>query len=382
MSKYRWRSAAIAILVCPLLSAQDRTSTAGNAHPFAKTFQPFLDDHSMAGAVFLVADRTKVLDEETIGYADLATKRPMRTNQEFWIASMSKSFAGTALMMLVDEGKVKIDDPVEKYLPEFRNLMVQTPSGLVAANHPILVREILSHTSGIAKEPDNRGIPLAEQVKATAKTPLQSQPGTKYLYTNPGINTVGRIVEVASGMPYEQFLQERIFTPLGMKDTTFWPNDEQKSRLATAYHTDEKTGEQTALPAFALPDATYPKVYAWPSAGLFSTASDILKFCQMLLNGGEAGGHRYLSQAAIDTMSRTYTTPATGGSYGLGWQIEPNGYLHQGAFLTRMMIEPRNGLVEILMTQIVAPFTPRQLKVTGEFTHVADQAFAPAPNNP
>jgi CubicO group peptidase (beta-lactamase class C family) len=149
MSKYRWRSAAIAILVCPLLSAQDRTATAGNAHPFAKVFQPFLDDHSMAGAVFLVADRTKVLDEETIGYADLATKRPMRTNQEFWIASMSKSFAGTALMMLVDEGKVKIDDPVEKYLPEFRNLMVQTPSGLVAANHPILVREILSHPASI-----------------------------------------------------------------------------------------------------------------------------------------------------------------------------------------------------------------------------------------
>jgi CubicO group peptidase (beta-lactamase class C family) len=102
----------------------------------------------------------------------------------------------------------------------------------------------------------------------------------------------------------------------------------------------------------------------------------------MLLNGGEAGGHRYLSQAAIDTMSKTFTTQATGGSYGLGWQIEPDGYFHQGAFLTRMTIEPRNGLVEILMTQIVAPFTARQLQVTSVFTHIADQAFAPAPKNP
>ena len=220
------------------LRAQSAPTSTGqsNPHPFAAKFQPLVDNHTLAGAVCLVATKDRILDEEAIGYADLETKKPMAFDNEFWIASMTKPMTATALMMLVDEGKVKIDDPVENYLPEFTG---QTVSGSkdeppVPANHPILVREILSHTSGMVNLPE-RPVPgtLALHVQSYSESPLGAQPGTHFLYANANINTAGRIVEVVSGMPYEKFMQERIFTPLGMNDTTFQPDAAQMERLAS-----------------------------------------------------------------------------------------------------------------------------------------------------
>ncbi len=207
--------------------------------------QPFVDKHTLAGAVTLVASKDKVLSLEAVGFADVEAGKPMRPDALFWIASQSKPITATALMMLVDEGKVKLDDPVEKYLPEFRNqwLAVYQDKDAVLLKRPkqpITVRDVLSHTSGLPfrsamEEPTLDGLPLRDAVKSYAMTPLKFEPGTKYEYSNAGINTAGRIIEVVSGMPYEDFLDKRLFGPLGMKDTTFWPNEEQLGRLAKSY---------------------------------------------------------------------------------------------------------------------------------------------------
>ena len=159
----------------------------------------------------------------------------MRTDALFWIASQSKPITASALMMLVDEGKVKLDDPVEKYLPEFRDQWLtverdQEHMLLKKPKHPITVRNILSHTSGLPfasalEKPTLDGLPLRVAVGSYAMTPLLFEPDEKYQYSNAGINTAGRIIEVVSGMPYEDFLDKRLFEPLGMKDTTFWPNE-------------------------------------------------------------------------------------------------------------------------------------------------------------
>jgi CubicO group peptidase (beta-lactamase class C family) len=173
----------------------------------------------------------------------------MNTDGLFWIASMSKPITATALMMLVDEGKLRLDDPVEKYLPEFRGQMVVAEKDkdhvvLKKPAHAITVRNILSHTSGlVGRSPLERELDLLslrEGVITYGLSPLQFEPGSKYEYCNPGINTAGRLVEVLSGMPYEDFLQKRLFDPLGMKDTTFWPNDEQVKRLTKSYNSGTK----------------------------------------------------------------------------------------------------------------------------------------------
>lgn len=377
-------SAALLVLSLCGLHAQAvpaPVSASTSPHPFASVFQPLVDNHVMAGAVFLIANKDQVLDEETVGYADIEANKPMSTHNEFWIASMTKPLTAVALMMLVDEGKVSIDDPVEKYLPEFKGQMVQGPSGgpPVAASHPILIREILSHTSGMPNLPDDFATPLAERVKGYGHTPLASQPGTKFVYVNAGINTVGRIVEVVSGKPYEQFLQERILTPLGMTDTTFWPSEKQLARLASAYQAtpDGKGLLKAPRPLTPLPGE--PRLFAFPAGGLFSTAEDMLKFCRMMLQGGTYKGKRYISPQSIASMTRAYTTPATGGSYGLGWMITSNAFGHDGAFKTRMTIVPSEGLVEIFMVQLAKPLPDGADDVMRIFSKTAEQTFGHKP---
>jgi len=347
-------------------------------HPFTAKFQPLVDNHALAGAVFLVATRDKILDEEAVGYSDLDTKKPMSFDNEFWIASMTKPMTATALMMLVDEGKVSIGDPVEKYLPEFKGLMVSASKdeSPVPPNHAFLVREILSHTSGMTNLPErpNPGT-LVEHVQSYSQSPLGTQPGTHFLYANAGINTAGRIIEVVSGMPYEQFMQERIFTPLGMNDTTFRPDAAQMERLASAYlEAPDKNGLVKGICPL-LPRPGKPWSSPMPAGGLFSTAADLLKFCRMMLQGGVYDGKRYLSETSLAAMTKAYTTAATGGSYGLGWMIAPNGFLHDGAYKTRMAIIPREGLVEIFLVQQQGPIPESAKQSMKLFSDTAEAAF-------
>ena len=224
----------IGVLYVPR-QTQAQVPSADPAKSIAAALQPFVENHSLAGAVMLVANGEKVLSLEAIGFEDVAAGKPMRTDALFWIASQSKPMTATAFMMLVDEGKVSLDDPVAKFLPEFKRLMARRRAGprsraAEAAEHPITVRQILSHTSGMPftsamEKPTLDLLPLRDAVRSYAMTPLQTEPGSKYPYSNAGINTAGRIIEVVSGMPYEDFMDKRLFEPLGMKDTTFWPNE-------------------------------------------------------------------------------------------------------------------------------------------------------------
>ena len=248
--------------------------------------------------------------------------------------------------------------------------------------HAPTVREALSHTSGMPfrsamEEPTIDVLPLRDAVKSYTITPLQYEPGTKYVYSNAGINTAGRIIEVASGMPYETFLEKRLFAPLGMKDTTFWPAGDQLKRLAKSYRPDKtKTAlEETTITALRYPldDRTRQPV---PGGGLFSTASDCAKFCQMLLNGGTAGGKRVLSEAAIKELTTKQTAEGVKDNYGLGFSVGGGTFGHGGAYATNMTVDTKRGLVYVFMVQH-AGFPGNGNQSQGAFRKAAEAEFGP-----
>jgi CubicO group peptidase (beta-lactamase class C family) len=347
---------------------------------------PFAEKGAIAGAVALTADHEKVLDVTSVGYADVAAKLPMKANNLFWIASQSKPITATALMMLVDEGKVKLDDPVEKYLPEFRGQWLLAENAgdhqtLKRPSHAITVREILSHTSGLPfsssiENPTLDQRPLRERVVSYALSPLQFEPGTKYSYSNAGINTAGRIIEVASGMPYEEFLKERLFKPLGMKDTTFWPTPAQVARLAKSYSPDAaKTGlTEVTVTQLRYPLSDHSIRYPMPAGGLFSTAADLTVFCQMVMNKGEWKGKRYLSEAAIKEMTSKQTGSLPDG-YGLGWSTGGGNFGHGGAYATNMNIDTNRGLITIWMVQSAGGYPLNGDQAYGAFRTAAEATF-------
>jgi CubicO group peptidase (beta-lactamase class C family) len=355
----------------------------------AGAVKPFVDDGTLAGAVVLVANKDKVLTVESIGWADIAAKLMMPIDALFWIASMSKPITAAALMMLVDEGKVKLDDPVEKYIPEFKNMQVpdekpekgKTSAKFRKPSRPMTVREVLSHTSGLPfGSPQEKTIdimPLKDAVLSYTKNPLLHDPGTGYRYSNAGINTAGRIIEIASGMPYEEFLDKRLFGPLGMKDTTFWPSEEQAKRLAKSYKPgkDKKGLELTTIGALKYPLTSKTDRYACPGGGLFSTAGDCGIFCQMLLNGGEYKGKRYLSEAAVKELSSRQTAKNFKDSYGLGFAVDGDGFGHGGAYATSMRIDRKHGLVTVWMVQQSGGFPGNGGKSQGAFRKAAEEMY-------
>ena len=329
----------------------------------SSVLKPFVDKHELAGAVALVADKNKVLSVESVGFADIAAGKVMKQDNIFWIASQTKPMTAVAVMMLVDDGKISLDDPIEKYLPEFRGQMVVTEKDnehvvLRKPKHPITVRETLNHTSGLPfksaiEEPTLDGLSLSSAVRSYAMTPLLSEPGTVYRYSNAGINTAARLIEVVGKVKYEDFMQQKLFDPLGMKDTTFWPNEAQSLRVAKSYRPD---ASKTNLTEFPISQLIYPLTdrghrFPMPAGGLFSTAIDTSLFCRMLLNNGELDGKRYLSENAIRELSKRQTPLAIKESYGLGFSVSPDSYGHGGAQATNMEIRSGKGLVLVWMVQ-------------------------------
>ena len=328
----------------------------------AAALQPFVDKNYIAGAVVLAATKDRVLACEAVGYADLAAKKPMTPDSMVWIASQTKPMTATALMMLVDEGMIGIDDPVEKFLPEFRNQKVvayqdDDVTVLKRPQHPITVREILAHTAGLnfaspIESPTLDRHVLRDSVRSHAMLPLEFEPGTQFLYSNGGTNTAGRIIEVVTGLAYEDFMDERLFHPLGMRDTTFWPSEEQLARTAKAYASNL---EKTALVESRITQLAQPYSDRYrkpmPAGGLFATATDCAKFLQMILNGGVAGGRRYVSEAAIAEMTRKQTAVSIPNEYGLGWSTEGGKYGHGGACKTGMWVDPKRGLITVFLLQ-------------------------------
>ncbi len=355
---------------------------AQSAQDLSATIQPFVDRQELAGAVMLVADKDKILTTQAVGWADIAAQKPMRNDSMFWIASQSKPIAAAALMMLVDEGKVSVDDPVEKYLPEFKGQMVVAEKDdehilLRRPKHPITVKNILSHTSGLPfksaiEEPTLDLFPLSLRVRSYAMTPLEFEPDSKYQYSNAGINTAGRIIEVVSGMPFEQFLDERLFQPLGMKDTTFWPTEDQVARIAKSYKPGAgKQGlEETTISQLYYPLSDRTQRFPMPAGGLFSTAHDVARFYQMLLNRGELDGKRYLSETAVEQLTSRQTPPELPTSYGFGFSVSETTFGHGGAYSTNTTADTQRGLILVWLVQH-AGFPGEGAKAQGVFKNAA-----------
>jgi CubicO group peptidase (beta-lactamase class C family) len=335
--------------------------------------QTFVDAQDISGAVVVVAARDKLLEVDSLGLADMAKKAPMEPDSLFWIASMTKPVTAVAVLMLQDEGKLNVTDQVEKYIPEFA--VLKTPSGQLAH---LTIQQLLTHTSGLG-ESDKAAIQnahsLRDLVPLYLASPMQYEPGDHWKYTQSGINVAARIVEVTSGLPFDEFVKKHILKPLGMKNTTFYPTKKQRSHLVTPYNKSKETGALGVAP----PETDFGMKGEPPfgNGGLFSTALDYARFCQMLLGEGNFKGKRYLSPASYQLLTTVHTGElSTGflqtaeyGSHGMnyGWGIgvtilktphagvaamlSPGTFGHGGAWGTQAWIDPVRGLAYILMVQ-------------------------------
>jgi CubicO group peptidase (beta-lactamase class C family) len=364
-----------AAMCCPLHAAPSPGSGSGSASCGAemipkpaikKAMADFIAAREISGAVTLVADGNNIFHLSADGLADIENQAPMATDSVFWIASMSKPVTGTAVMMMHEQGLLSVGDPVSKYLPEFKNLKD-------AAGNPVTVtiQQCLTHSSGLSdlKPDEERGVKtLAELTPLVAAKPVKFAPGSKWEYCQSSINTAARIVEVVSGKSFPEFLQERLFTPLGMKDTTFYPNSGQAARLASPYkRTADGKLEKSAIAFLGGKSATDPDRYPRANGGLFSTAGDYVKFAQMILRGGESGGRRYLKPETVQQMTTVQSgdlvtgfTPGNG--WGIGWcvtrepqgvsaALSPGSFGHGGAYGTQVWIDPVKQRIYLLMIQ-------------------------------
>lgn len=320
----------------------------------------------VAGAVTLVATPSGIIHLDALGNAVLEPGQAMPTDAIFWIASMSKPILATLLLMLQDDGLLNVDDPVEKYLPEFKGL--KSADGKQVK---VTIRHLLTHTSGmgeITADQARSSKTLADVIPLYAAKPVAFTPGSKWVYCQSGINTGGRIAEVVTKQPLEKLLQDRLFGPLGMKDTTFYLTEKQLPRLAKSYRrTDKGELEATDIRFLNGKSPTSTDRFPAPNGGLFSTAPDYARFCQMVLKGGEFEGKRYLKPESFKLMTTIQTdglktgfTPGNG--WGLGWcvvrepqgvtaMLSPGSFGHGGAYGTQAWIDPGTKRIYILMVQ-------------------------------
>jgi CubicO group peptidase (beta-lactamase class C family) len=364
--------------------------------------QRFVDEQKIAGVVTVVGTAKGIVSLEAVGDLRLDPKEPMTKDALFRIASMTKPITATGILILVDDGKLKVDDPVEKHLPEFRGQMLVRERGpdrlvLTKPPRPITLRDLLTHTSGLSAYPPGlsdlyrkRDRSLAEATLAVSQRPLEFEPGSRWSYSNSGIDTLGRVIEVVSGKDYETFLSERIFTPLRMKDTTFRPSKEQLRRLAGMYGVKDGKLTPAANSLIGPPDNMRHPI---PAGGLYSTGADMARFYRMMLNGGTLDGERVLSEAAVKAMTRVHTgelkcgfTPGLGHGLGFGVVREPQGvtamlspgaFGHGGAYGTQSWADPKHGLFVILLIQRVGLPNSDASDMRGELQRLAVEALKP-----
>ncbi len=344
----------------PVASPADVGMDAARLKAIDQAMQKFVDDRVVSGAVTLVARDGRIVHLGAVGLADLEASRRMQADSMFLIASMTKPVTASAIMMLQDAGKLSVDDPVTKYLPEFADAKLESGP----PSRPITLKDVLTHTSGLGGEQRTEAT-LEETVRSIVKRPLAFQPGTKWQYS-PGLNICGRIVEVVSKQPFDEFVAEHLFKPLGMRDTTFRPNEAQRARLAKIYNVGP---DGKLVPgAHWLADDWRDRA-ANPSGGLYSTAADMARFYQMVLDGGTYNGKRILSREAVAQMTSVQTGElktgfTDGNGWGLGWciirkpqgiteMLSPGTYGHGGAFGTQGWVDPQRRMILVLMIQRV-----------------------------
>jgi CubicO group peptidase (beta-lactamase class C family)/glyoxylase-like metal-dependent hydrolase (beta-lactamase superfamily II) len=356
----------------------------------------YITAHEIAGAVTLVATPDRIIHLAATGNAVLNPNQVMRTDSIFWIASMSKPVLATLLLMLQDEGLLSVDDPVEKYLPEFKEL--KTVDGKPAQ---ITIRHLLTHTAGmgeITADQARDSRTLASVIPLYVAKPVGFTPGSKWVYCQSGINSGGRIAEVVTGEPLEKLLKRRLFDPLGMPDTTFYLTEEQLPRLAKSYRrTDKGALEETDIRFLNGKSPTSLDRFPAPNGGLFSTASDYVRFCQMVLRGGELDGKRYLKPETVKLMTTIQTSGlktgfTEGNGWGLGWCVvrEPQGitatlspgtFGHGGAYGTQAWIDPGTKRIYILMVQRANFPNSDASEVRRGFQEAASRAFSNLKSN-
>ncbi len=327
----------------------------------------FVEKKEVAGAVTLVVTPGKVAHLKAVGSADVAKGTAMKTDAIFWIASMTKPVTATAIMMLQDEGKLSVDDPAVKYLPEFAQLKMKDGS---APPEPITLRHLMTHTAGLpenSREETRAAKTLQDLVVAFTRKPMNFEPGAKWAYSQTAINSLGRIVEVASGKDLETFFQERLFVPLGMTDTTFYPTKQQQPRIATAYKAENGALSPTEVSLFAGRDLAERNRVPHANGGLYSTAADYGRFIQMILNDGSLDGKQYVTPQSVKLMTSAQTVDlktgfTPGNAWGLGWcvvrdpkgvsgMLSPGSFGHGGAYGTQAWIDPQRRLGFVLMVQ-------------------------------
>ena len=348
--------------------------------------QAHIDAGDVAGVVAAVARDGKLVYFEALGQRDLQTRGPMPQDALFRLYSMTRSITSTAAMILWEEGKFQLDDPIATYLPQFADQRVFVDAGAPdmsqtrARRGDITVRHLLTHTSGIgsrsspiyrAERVRLRSITLPQMVDNAARVPLFEDPGTRFRY---GISTtmLGRLIEIWSGMPLEQFLDERVFEPLGLRDTVFWADRDRADRLATVYRRDNASGALNPHAIEEIPFTEQPTLIEG-GVGLLSSTMDFLRFSQMFLNKGELGGTRVLRPETVEMMTRNHIPDSVlplgtrgymaGSGWGLGFNVVldssaytfPVGegeYWWDGSAGTRFSIDPEHGIITVIMAQV------------------------------
>jgi len=369
--------------------------------------QRHIDSGDITGAVMLVARKGQVAFVEAQGTMDVDTRKPMTRDAVFRMASMTKPVIGVAVMMMLEEGKLQLADPVSKYIPEFKGMNVAVPQGpapaaaagaaappkfyTVPAARDITIKDLLTHTSGLSSGPmgqsevrKNRRKPtetLADYIPRLGSTPLEFQPGSRWMYSaSDGIDVLARVVEVASGMPLDRFLKQRIFDPLDMPNTSHYPTDAQMPRLVTAYRKTDKGLVKTENSL-----SMSSKVYFAGGGGLVSTIDDYSHFAQMLANGGELNGKRLLSPRTVKLMSSVHIPSSlpgrtAGEGFGLtvrviqdavagNHRVSDGSFGWSGAYGTHFWIDPQEEVVAVMMIQ-----TPIR-EMRAEFENAVMQAI-------
>ena len=377
--------------------------------------QGYTEANRVPGAIALVMRNGKVVYRNAFGMADVATQKPLRTDAIVRIASQTKAITSIGLMMLYDEGKFQLDDPIAKYLPAFANPQVlatfnakDSTYTTVPANGPVTIRQLFTHTSGISypvigsKEataiyakagiPSGIGTPtgtLAVSMDALGKLPLMHQPGERFTY-GLSVDVLGRLIEVLSGQSLDQYLRARLFEPLGMMDTYFYLPADKQARLATLY-TEDDAKQTVPMQPLGRMVPEYPKAkgtYFSGGAGLSSTIDDYALFLQMMLNNGRANGRQLLKPAtvALITQNQMGAVSQGGNKFGLGFSIvtpqnakvpglSAGSYEWGGIFGTTYWVDPQQQLVALVYTQKYPNTTARDL--AGKFKAAVYESFVP-----
>ncbi len=385
----------------------------------AAKIQPFVDSGVIPGAVLLVADKDRILDLEAVGYSDYEKKIPIQTNALFMVCSMTKTVTAVGLMLLVDQGKVSLDDPVEKYLPAFKGQLVDDishPGHPHPPRHPVTIRECMDHTAGIKHGYRPKAVPtVTDLANLEGQQPLDWEPGSRYQYSaGPVIG--GAVIEVVTGMHYADYIEKYVLEPLGMTDSSFFPKGELADRLVLTGQFDTATnrlknhggneallndpvklGPVPARIASQTPGGdvwNYTHDFARPDADLFSTALDYGKLGQMLLNDGTCQGKRFLSSASVREIGTNQTKNLfPGGKEGYGIctfiQRKPTddgpsvgSFGHRGARKTVFWVDPADGLVLVFMTNKWDLKTDEQAALNKAFFRTAIAKYGKAAASP